>query len=784
MEENTLTVEESYEIIEEVLKKFYNNERISEIRNKFDIALNSPERIAHRNRKREKQRINEIRENIKALTGLNLSDDDINKMMNKDTNHIKNLSIDQYMEQIERIFNETKVAKRSNDKPMMTPIAQTGIGNSASEAHLTSRGIHQQQVSDLSAELASALGLNIELARIGGKHHDDGHTNSGHTGERIATTIGKLNNCGYIVHNALSADMLISENIINKVLVALEKKEPNMTQERKDEIVKDIWYIFDIAISHNGEGKDRVIYYNPNKTVEDIKNDKNRCYTESGYDRKIHSATKEGAIIAWADKLCYIRTDIQDGVNLGILTEFNDNYLRYIGILAAKTEKPKLYELAQKIFKKEEELEKQLSDMQSELKDAGIKLNKPEDATRRTIFDIRTKTEIEPEEYIKTIKDYSEIKGLSKDVMRATTECGRLYVESIPVEKRAEKVVNMIKDTCVEDLIEYSTAKEYVGISPAIAKAFFGIRNENLEQIVKYSRRKFEKELLPQAELQIHSDLKNALLETGIIREFMSRRRDEEYGEVELFELTEEEKQARSKYGLTQDLEIKDFDREHTDKKDITGRKSLKPLLKYKASSEEKYKYERKVCHNFIRLFKSQPQRTEEILQNALNAGLDIAIRDVEAALENKEPADNEILGQEYYEKVMKVKENIDKRYPKGFANRGEKIAYANELANRRKNDHDGILASAVALEYVAGMTDGTVIEASKLKGYLTNETIEEGYKREGAPEKQLTDMQAHWNEEAKANVEIAIALEKILESENLKFKKNPESPNDEGPSL
>ncbi len=781
MEENIRTVEESYKIIEEILGDFYSNKKTSEIQNKFDIALNSPQRMVHKNRKIEKQRINEIRESIKALTGLELSDDDINRMINKDTKHIKNLSIDPYMEQIERIFNETKVAKRSNDKPMMTPIAQTGIGNSASEAHLTSRGIHQQQVSDLSAELASALGLNVELARIGGKHHDDGHTNSGHTGERIATTIGKLNNCGYIVHNALSADMLISEDIINKVLAALKKKEPNMTQERKDEIIKDIWYIFDIAISHNGEGKDRIIYYNPSKTVEDIKNDKNKCYTESGYDRKIRSATKEGAIIAWADKLCYIRTDIQDGVNLGILTEFNDNYLRYIGILAAKTKKPKLYELAQKIFNKEEELEKQLADMQSELKDVGISISEPEQVTKRTVFDIRTKTEIEPEECIKTIKDYSEIKTLSKDVMRATTECGRLYVEDIPVEKRAERVVNMIKDVCVEDLIEYSTGKEYVGISPAIAKAFFGIRNENLEQIVKYTRRRFEKELLPQAELKIHSDLKNALLETGIIREFMSRRRDEEYGEVEPFELTAEEKEARSKYGLTQDLEIKDFDREHTDKKDITGRKSLNPLLKYKASAEEKYKYERKVCHNFIKLFKSQPQRTEEILQNALNAGLDIAIRDVEAALENKKPEDNEILGQEYYEKIMEVKANIDKRYPKGFANRGEKIAYANELANRRKNDHEGILAAAVALEYVSGMTDGTVIEASKLKGYLTNETIGEGYKREGAPEKQLTDMQAHWNEEAKANVEVAIILEKLLEEEKLKPKPTPDSPTDEG---
>lgn len=771
-EKKQVTLAESYKIIEEVLSKFTH---IDEARDReyveFGKVLNSAVKVKVKNKSQRQRNIDELKRQFKDKMNIDLSDEDIQKIMERDEKHIKKLTIDSDMPQIERIFNETKVAKRSFDKPMMTPAAQTGIGNSASEAHLTTRGMHQKQVGDLAAEIASALGLNVQLARIGGKHHDDGHTNSGHTGERISTMIGKMNNCGYIVHNALSADMLISENIVNKVIAALRRKEPNMTEERKEQIAQEVWYVLDIAISHNGEGKERIIHYNPNKTVEDIKNDKNKCYTEAGYDRKILAATKEGAIVAWSDKLCYCRTDILDGVNLGILTEFNENYLKYIGILVAKRENPKLYRIAQKVFESEADLEKKLKEMQDKIKESGIDISKPEAITEKTIDKMREKADIDPKEYVETVRKYEEIKRFSQDVMRATTECGRIFVGNIPEERRAEKVVNMIKDTCVEDLIQYSKGKDYVGISPAIAKAFFGIRSENLDQIVKYTRRKFEKELLPQAELKIHEDLKNALLETGLIREYMAKREDEELDEEKPFELTDDEKKARRKYGLSHELEIKGYRGKVHKNIDKSSDKTLDTVLKRKKSSEEKYKYERKACHRFIKLFKEQPNRVDEMLQNALDSGYDIALHDVMDAVKDKKPDDTEILGAEYYEKILAVKSEIDEKYPHGFADKEEMIAFSRELANRRRNDRNGILAAAVALEYVAGMTDGTVIEAAKLKRYLTNKVIEEGYKREGEPEKQLTDMQKFWNEKEEGNIEVANAIEKLLPHESVKVK-------------
>ena len=68
-------------------------------------------------------------------------------------------------------------------------------------------------------------------------------------------------------------------------------------------------------------------------------------------------------------------------------------------------------------------------------------------------------------------------------------------------------------------------------------------------------------------------------------------------------------------------------------------------------------------------------------------------------------------------------------------------------MANRRKNDREDLLAAAISLEYVAGMTDGTLLEATKIKGYLTNSKIKRGYKREAEPEDDVKKMGDDWNQ-------------------------------------
>lgn len=723
------SIEESYEIIESILDKFDTSNVTDEAYLEFLKELKATDEpiIEKEDQSADYEMIKRY---IKQKTGKRVTDNELNILLGADEKNIKRLSIDPYMQDIIRILNQAKVVRRSSDKPMMTPRSQTGIGNSPSEAHLTTRGIHQEQVGDLSAEIAEYIGANINLARAGGKHHDDGHTNSGHTGERIATMIGNLNNCGYIVHNALSADMLISEGVVEQIIDLVKQKETKITPERESQIREDIWYLFDIMISHNGEGKERIIKYNPNKTVEDIINDKNKCYTKKGYDKTITPGSKEAAIIAFADRICYVRTDILDGVNLGILTNLNDEYLQYIGILASKHDKnERLYTIAQKVFTKEEELERQMNEIMGKFSSSQIDISE-----MTTLQKFKEVFGIEPNEFATVAQNYFTIENMSREVLEASKEYGRIYVSNIPLEKRAETVANMIKDVCVEDLKEYSYGKEYIGISPAVAKAFFGIRSQNLDQIVQYTRRTFEKELLPRAEYKIHDDLSQALLETGLIREYLSQDDGEE------FELTYEEAKARTKYGISEDLTIRGVS------KPSETKRYTSTVLKKIVAVRTKYKYERKACHNFIKLNKYQPHRLAEIYQNALDAVNDITLYDVKLATGEQQVGADEVLATEYIRKVEGVKAEIRSKYPKGFS-KSEQMAFAAELANRRKNDKEKLLASAVALEYVAGMTDGTVLEAAKLKKYLTNGQIRRGYKREGEPEKEFKQMRAFWNQ-------------------------------------
>lgn len=715
-------VDECYRIANDILSKYSN---LAE-EDRLYIESVEPETDIKEYTDKE---IEKIQAYLKRTTGKELNKVDIEKLLNTDVTNRKELSIDPYMQKIIRILNQTKVVRRSSDKPMMTPRSQTAIGKSPAEAHLTTRGVHQEQVGDLSAEIAEALGANVELARVGGKHHDDGHTNSGHTGERIATMIGIVNNCGYIVHNALSADMLISEGIIKQIIDTISVEEHELSEERKEEIIRDIWYIFDIQISHNGEGKERIIKYNPNKTVEQIKEDKNRCYTEQGYDKKIVPGSKEAAIVAFADRICYVRTDMLDGVNLGILKQFDNEYLKYIGMFAMRKENSKLSEILDKVFANEEILEQKLKNEFEVLKSMGIDLSGQvsEDTIKRLM-----KTGRESET-LDTINKYLEIKSVIKDIYEASTNYGIGYVSEIPIEKRADTIANMIKDISVRDVIEYSSGKDYVGMSPAIAKAFFGVRLQNLEQIVKFTRRKYEKELLPQAEYKVHRDLKKAILDTGIAKQYLASVNNEE------FELSEEQIKARKKYGVTETIDFKNSAR-------TRERRLVSTKLKDVVTARGKYKFERKACHNFIKLFKYEPERLEEIYQNALKAVDDITLRDVETAVKDKGTAKKDILTDEYEAKIEEVRKEISSRYSKGFSQE-EKETFTKELANRRKNDREDLLAAAISLEYVAGMTDGTLLEATKIKGYLTNSKIKRGYKREAEPEDDVKKMGDDWNQ-------------------------------------
>jgi len=684
-------------------------------------------------------KLEELMEVIKEKTGKTPTYNQLISILKIDEKNMTITAVDEYLSKIDIIMNHLKVIRRNSDKPMMTPPEKIVIlGKGKSEAHLTTRGIHQEQVEKLAAYIAKKIGLNEGFIRLGARHHDDGHTSSGHTGERIASLIGNLHNCGYVVHNALSADIPISEGLFLKVIDMIRRKEGEITPEREKEIKDSLWRILDIAISHNGEGKERIIYFNPNKTVEEIISDKNRCYIEPGYDKKIVPGSKEAAVVVFADRISYVRTDILDGVNLGILKELDDEYLKYIGLLAAKHEKnEKFVSIAQKVFEIEETLENEINNLLNN--NASVDFKKLSEEELHKLIESLPKEK--KEELTIKIQEYKENKKRTELVYEASLKYAIAHISRIPIEKRAETIADMIKEVATEDLIEYSEGKDYVGLSPMVAKAFFGIRTQNLHQIVKYTRRKYERELLPQAEYKIHRDLKNALIDTGIIRQYLEYRENNEYEER-----TDKENKAKKRLGLREEeLDL----RNHARTIDLSEKRNTK--LKERVKYARRLRFERKVCHKFMKMHKDQPERLEEIYENCIKAVESITREDVEIAVKSMGEygeivlnKDSDILPEQRIKKIEQVVEDIKRTYPEGFNNEDIEM-YIENLTERRKEDKEELFASAFALEYVAGMADTTLLEASLLKGYMNVIQLIIGNKRGAKAEDAVDKMGKEW---------------------------------------
>ena len=132
-------VDECYRIANDILSKYSN---LAE-EDRLYIESVEPETDIKEYTDKE---IEKIQAYLKRTTGKELNKVDIEKLLNTDVTNRKELSIDPYMQKIIRILNQTKVVRRSSDKPMMTPRSQTAIGKSPAEAHLTTRGVHQEQV--------------------------------------------------------------------------------------------------------------------------------------------------------------------------------------------------------------------------------------------------------------------------------------------------------------------------------------------------------------------------------------------------------------------------------------------------------------------------------------------------------------------------------------------------------------------------------------------------------------------------------------------------------------
>lgn len=569
------------------------------------------------------------------------------------------------------------------------------------DALIQTRQTHQEEVGVVSEKISNGLGLNIDLAYLIGFLHDIGHTWNGHTGERILSSIGRLKNCGYMVHNAMGAYILERENIVDRIINKLKENHPKMKEEEFKEFMS---YLIDGIVSHNGEGVIGKILPK-DKDSEEMAEEIRKCFTEKGFDKKIMPATMEGAVIRYADIIAYTRSDILDGFRSRdkngkkILTGFDDEYLSIIGTcLARKNNFKDIMRFEEKILLEMYGLTNRI-DKLSQLQDKGIT---PED-----------KLEIE-----RSKKELEFIGAMYKKFEQYKIKYAKDYIKGIkPKSEVKTQVTDMMKDVFIRDLIETSKDKEYITMSPLIRRTLFALRDLNVRKIVPYTRRTFESEQLPIAANSFVDSITNVLLETGVAYELIPE---------------DIKKEVKSAYS----------NEHHKEREE-------------EINKDEKLEFERKICHYYRN---QKPGRLQYMYKNVEDAMRDITKHDIAIAL-GEEKYDGEL--KEIYEltKITPIKRKIGQMGKTSETmTESDKQKLLEQLLEEKEKDIEKIIANKMVIEYIGGMTDNTILLTLLNSNFLSINDVMEGYDRPGKEENQIIDSGVEANKKA-----FAASLNKMI---------------------
>lgn len=471
------------------------------------------------------------------------------------------LTWDKYMDYLIETIDESKFMRRAETKPMSTPKA-------ASESHVTSRATHSKIAANIAKRLADGLDLNGEYIYAGMLMHDAGHPFSAHEGEEIFSKIGKRKNCGFFHHNAKGIEVIRAEGIRDKAI----NKIPNIneTPELREQLEKEFDYFLDVIISHDGEATrgERNRKETPYPSIQDAIRDKLRR-ANSYNDYKFVAQTPEGKLAKMADVIAYLATDIQDGFRIGIIDDFDDDYLALLGeilttgystregyIACAKNKikeikESKLRELKSDMKKPENEnILANANDIIKTAEKQGIKITSMQEDDVQKLNDIL-------EEKVQSIKDksadmteeekqfmYADVAKLrefvgkmlsinSSVVYEVTSRMQEYFINDIITETRAkteekEKTILELKDKLALNPDDAELRKQLedeekdTPVNPKFSykaeKLFDNIKNLNYKKIVQYTKWDYQMEQQPKAAKELVIHVAKALKETGAIR--------------------------------------------------------------------------------------------------------------------------------------------------------------------------------------------------------------------------------------------------------------------------
>ena len=471
------------------------------------------------------------------------------------------LTWDKYIDYLIETIDESKFMRRAETKPMSTPKA-------ASESHVTSRATHSKIAANIAKRLADGLDLNGEYIYAGMLMHDAGHPFSAHEGEEIFNKFGKRKNCGFFHHNAKGVEVIRAEGIRDKAI----SKIPNINEnpELREQLETEFDYFLDVIISHDGEATrgERNRKETQYPSMHDAVKDKLKR-ANSFNDYKFVAQTPEGKLAKMADVIAYLATDIQDGFRIGIIEDFDDDYLALLGevlttgystregyITCAKNKikevkESKLRELKSEMKKPENEaILANANEIIKRAEQQGVnvtsmrdeELQKIDSIMEQKIQEIKDKSEGMSEEEKQFM--YADIEKLkefvgkmlsvnSSVVQEITSRMQEYFINDIVTETRAkteekEKTILELREKLALNPGDKELRKQLedeekdTPVNPKFSykaeRLFDNIKNLNYKKIVQYTKWDYQIEQQPEAAKELVTIAAKALKETGAIR--------------------------------------------------------------------------------------------------------------------------------------------------------------------------------------------------------------------------------------------------------------------------
>lgn len=354
----------------------------------------------------------------------------------------------------ETIEVRNKYLKRAELKPMAKTRADK-------DSHDTSRALHMRQAAEIAKSIAHKLGLNETIAYTGMLMHDAGHAFFGHEGEHTMNVAGKLLNVGYFHHNAKGIDVIMSENLIGKIIDAIPEAKNNPGLRKKLE--KDAWYFLDVVVSHDGEAslKENKITKKSEENTdikEAVLSKARKSNRENVY--KCEPETLEAVISKPSDVIAYIKSDMMDAFSEGIITKFDDDHFEVIGGILCETrgEREQKLDLDDGIVKKEriekgkklllEYRKKHLRELPEDIdqEKLGIAENilKQAETEGINIFNVYTKEDMEAEINdlkARLKKENNTVKEYNQKIKESKVKFANKYRESVIAQRRINEIL-------------------------------------------------------------------------------------------------------------------------------------------------------------------------------------------------------------------------------------------------------------------------------------------------------------------------------------------------------